>query len=582
MKPFDSILNIVRVLSRRMMWVFQIVRTEGLDSLIRRVHERWMAKPGYETWLKKRAIHRVSSSGLNPSEAPVEFLILMPAKGSAEAGLRTLASLQRQNYPRMHVYLVSNSIDLPLDWQDPGKNWPVLHTDSDMVPLADCYHVIFPGDELNPYALVLIARAATSVQLDTAFIYSDDDRINLEGHRHSPRFKPDWSPDFYISSNYIGKAVFFCRSAIEKIGGFDISQLEPSNIFELGLRSVEINPAPVHISDVLYSVSDQSIALDDPVRYQGIIQNGLERRGESAQVDLLDRSELFFEIQTILLEKPLVSILICTRDKPDYLNRCLDSIFTTSTYPNFEIILVDNNSQLKETLELIAQWLEREPARFSCIRFHGDFNFSLLNNLAARQAKGELLLLLNNDTQVITPSWIEQMAAEAQRPNVGCVGAVLLYPNGRIQHGGIILGCRDFAVHAFKDEKSDSPGYLGQLFVKHNLMAVTAACLMVGKDLYQHLGGFDEAFAVAGGDIDFCLRAHQIGKNNLILPRVRLYHHESATRGFEDRPEKIARLHREFTLLRERWAEFVHDDPFYNPNLDRAGRNQISDEFLSL
>jgi GT2 family glycosyltransferase len=265
----------------------------------------------------------------------------------------------------------------------------------------------------------------------------------------------------------------------------------------------------------------------------------------------------------------MVSIIICTRDQPVYLNACLESIFEHTCYSNFEVVLVDHESRLASTRKVIQKWHDKETDRFRVVQKSGPFNFSVLNNAGVQSARGTFILLLNNDVEVISPEWLTEMAGWAGRPHAGAVGACLLYPNQTIQHAGILLGMRDYAVHAFKGLPAENPGYQNRLLVPSNFLALTGACLMTRRSLYEDLGGLDEQFAVAGGDIDFCLRIHQLGFQNVLLPHIRLFHYESATRGFEDNPEKVKRLMMEYELLRARWPETIKTDPYYHPEFNR-------------
>jgi len=271
-------------------------------------------------------------------------------------------------------------------------------------------------------------------------------------------------------------------------------------------------------------------------------------------------------------ENACTSILIATRDQPELLQKCLTSIFTLTRHSRFEVVLVDHESQLAETKAIISAWRVKEPERFRCFNYVGEFNFSKINHYAAAQANGDFLLLLNNDTEVTAPDWLDEMVGYAARPTSGAVGAVLEYPDGRIQHGGILMGVDDLAVHAFKDLPSNAPGYMGRLLVPSNFLAVTGACLMVRAEVFHGVDGFDEDFVVAGGDIDFCLRVARKGMYNILLPHVRLIHHESATRGFEDSYPKFSRLKKELDLLSQRWPEAINQDPYYHPCLDRHGK----------
>jgi GT2 family glycosyltransferase len=297
----------------------------------------------------------------------------------------------------------------------------------------------------------------------------------------------------------------------------------------------------------------------------------LERQGLRARLESLPGRPALAVPHFELPPGDTVSIIICSHDQPRLLNTCLESVFGLTRGIDFEVVLVDHASRQQATRQLIADWQRKEPRRLLVERAEGAFNFSSLNNAGVRRARGRYLTLLNNDIEVISPDWLLEMAGWAQRPTVGVVGACLLYPNDTIQHAGILLGMRDLAVHAMKGRRASDPGFMQRLRVPSNFLALTGACLMLRRELYAELGGLDERFAVAGGDIDLCLQASARGFFNLLLPQVRLYHYESATRGFEDSPAKQARLRQEYDLLRQRWPAQVSDcDPFYHPALERV------------
>ena len=252
----------------------------------------------------------------------------------------------------------------------------------------------------------------------------------------------------------------------------------------------------------------------------------MERRGSTVWFEPVTGHPGHFRAYWALASNPLISIIICTRDKPQLLQRCLTSIFRQAGYSNIEILLIDNGSTESATFSLYRQWQENEPTRLRIETYKEPFNFSTMNNWATELAKGELLLFLNNDTEVLTPDWLQEMAGQACRPEIGAVGAMLLFPNGTIQHAGIILGGKSLAVHSHRGMDSSSPGYKGRLLAQSNVSAVTAACLMIRKELFSSLGGFNERFVVSYGDVDLCLRLRSAGYQQIVLPQVRLLHYE--------------------------------------------------------
>ena len=291
--------------------------------------------------------------------------------------------------------------------------------------------------------------------------------------------------------------------------------------------------------------------------------------------------ETIFRIQYEVIGTPKVSILIPNKDHVEDLRRCVDSIFKKSTYDNYEVIIIENNSVTKEIEDYYAKLLESKEAkegRLKLVRYKGEFNYSAVNNLGAKHASGEYLVLLNNDTEVITFDWMEELLMYAQREDVGAVGAKLYYPDMTIQHAGVVLGlgAHGTAGHSHYKVAATDLGYMGRLCYAQNLSAVTGACLMVKKSLYDELGGLDESFEVSLNDVDFCLRLREKGLWNVFTPFAELFHYESVSRGLDDQGEKAARYQRESERFREKWkAVLEKGDPFYNPNFTLGQSNFV-------
>ena len=262
-----------------------------------------------------------------------------------------------------------------------------------------------------------------------------------------------------------------------------------------------------------------------------------------------------------------VSIIVPTRDHGADVDLCFRSLFERSTYTNIEIILLDNGSRDPDSLKTFGRWLQLEPERIKLVHHDVPFNFSAINNFAATHATGEYLLFLNNDTEIITDDWIEAMIEQAQRPAIGAVGAKLLYGDNTVQHAGVIVGLGGVAGHSHKYFGADEPGYFYTLQTVNNFSAVTGACCMIRREVFEEVGGFDEGLAIAFNDVDLCLRIKDAGYRNIYLPHVVLYHHESKSRGHEDTPEKQARFLREQQVIHERWKSDTVPDPYYNINL---------------
>ncbi len=430
-------------------------------------------------------------------------------------------------------------------------------------------------DELTPDALYEIA-ALICRNPDTDMIYTDEDKIDAQGRRHSPFFKPDWSPDTFLSLMYTCHLGVYRTALVRKIGGFR-EGFEGSQDYDLVLRLTEHTDKIRHIPQVLYhwrSIPASSAASFQSKEYAqdaGLraVREALQRRGEDAVAEPVAGLSGRYRVRYRLRDRPLVSIVIPTRDLSELLEICLTSVFEKTSYDRFEVIVVDNGSREAETRGLFQRWQEKEPGRFRVVPLPIPFNFPALINEGVRNARGELVLLLNNDIEVVSGDWLAEMAAQAMRPRVGAVGAKLLYPDDTVQHAGVVLGIGGIAGHSHKYLSNDRPGYFDRLRITANYAAVTGACLMVEKAKFEAVGGFDEALPVAFNDVDFCIRLLKAGYYNLCLNHLTLYHHESKTRGPEDTVEKQIRFRGEIDRMEARWGELLKNDPFYSPHLTR-------------
>jgi O-antigen biosynthesis protein len=429
-------------------------------------------------------------------------------------------------------------------------------------------------DVLRPHALAEVAFAL-SANPGATVIYSDEDKIDRDGRRRDPYFKPDWSPDLFRAQNYLNHLTVLRAEEVRAVGGWRPG-LEGSQDYDILLRITERAPpgSIVHIPKVLYhwrmapgstatDVGEKSYATDAALRAldEHVARIGLKGRVEKAPGTpyyrvVLDRPD----------PAPLVSLIIPTRDMADLVRTCVGSILGKTLYAPIEILIVDNNSSEPETFALFEE-LTRDP-RVRVIRYPHPFNYSAINNFAVREAKGTLIGLVNNDIEVIAPEWLDEMVAHAMRPVIGCVGAKLYYPDDRIQHAGVILGIGGVAGHAHKHFRREEPGYFGRLRIAQNISAVTAACLVVRRSVYEEVGGLDEVnLTVAFNDVDFCLRVRQRGYLNLWTPFAELYHHESVSRGSDTAPERLVRAKAEIAHMLLTWQDELRRDPYYSPHL---------------
>ncbi len=408
-------------------------------------------------------------------------------------------------------------------------------------------------------------------------IYSDEDKIDMDGNRSDPAFKPDWSPDLLLGTNYISHLGVYRRSILEEIGGF-LKGYEGSQDYDLVLRFTEKTTKEriKHIPKVLYywRMLLTSTAVDQGSKGYAFeaglraVQDALVRRGINGHATHGAANGLYDVYYDIESEK-LVSIIIPTKNGYKDVQRCVSSIIEKTTYQNYEIIMADNGSTDPKMHELYAEFEQQLPGRFFVESIDIPFNFSTINNRAAKKAHGEYLLFLNNDTEVITENWLTLMVSFAQQERIGCVGAKLLYPNNTVQHAGVILGLGGVAGHGHYGYPHGDLGYFGRLAINVNYSAVTAACLLMKKADFDAVGGFEEAFTVAFNDVDLCLKVQALGRDNVWLHEAELYHFESQTRGYDDKGKKKKRFEQEKVMMEEKWGPLIENDPFYNPNLTR-------------
>jgi len=435
-----------------------------------------------------------------------------------------------------------------------------------------------PGDLLPPHALGHFAGEIGRHE-EARIIYADDDRLDAQGQRSDPRFKPDWNLDLLYAQASQAYPALIAKALVAEAGGLGRGFDGQAAHYDLFLRCMErLRPGQIrHIPRVLCHRS-----LMQPPAGEGegggegearALARHFERTATPAHVLTTEAGR---RVQYPLpLELPLVSLIIPTRNGLALLRRCIESIVLLTTYANYEILVVDNGSDDPQALAYLAG-LNSQPG-ISGIRDERPFDYAALNNLAARQARGEVLGLVNNDIEVITPGWLEEMVSLALQPGVGAVGAKLLYPDESIQHGGVLLGVgtgTGVAGHAHKFLPATEGGYMQRALLTQSFSAVTAACLVVRKALYEQLGGLDEVhLKIAYNDVDFCLRLQEAGYRNVWTPYAELFHHESATRGSDMTPEKRQRFAAEEAYMRQRWGAWIAHDPAYNPNLSRYGED---------
>lgn len=427
-------------------------------------------------------------------------------------------------------------------------------------------------DELRPHALQSVVEALAASPA-ARFVYSDEDKIDVDGNRFDPYFKPAWDRELLLGQNYLCHLSVIDTNLVRQVGGFR-KGYEGSQDHDLFLRCTAClaDHEIVHVPQILYHwrAVPGSTALgrgekDYAAQAGGrAVADHLLATEPGARVESLSHGH-YRVLRPLPAPAPRVSIIVPTRDRLDLLRTCVESVLARTDYPDFELLVVDNQSREPATLAYLESLVRDQRARV--IGYDHPFNYSAINNQAVASCRSDIVCLLNNDIEVIDGGWLHELASRAARPGIGAVGARLLYPDDTLQHAGVVLGVLGVANHAFAGFALDHPGHGGRARVAQRYSAVTGACLVVAKERYLSVGGMDESLAVAFNDIDLCLRLRRAGYCNEWTPFATLYHHESATRGSDTTPEKAARFQREVDRMEARWAIELADDPAYNPNL---------------
>jgi O-antigen biosynthesis protein len=514
----------------------------------------------------------------------------MPVFNTPERYLRkALASVVDQLYPNWELCVADDASTAPhvaavlaeYAARDPririvsrSKNEGISAATNSAVDLATGEYVAFldHDDVLSSHALYMIAREiARDPDLDV--IYSDEDKISRRGRRYDPHFKSDWNPDLFLGQNMISHLGVYRTSLVREVGGLR-SEFDGSQDYDLALRIVErIEPRRIrHIPHILYhwraaagsaakSAGEKPHALEAARR---AVADHLRRRGIAANVAISPGTP-FLQLRYPLDCEPSVSIIIPTKDRQDLLSRCVSGILERTRYQNLELLIVDNRSEEGATHAYLDE-IAADP-RVRVLHYDEPFNFSLINNWAANQAAGDVLLFLNNDTEVIGPDWLRHLVANACRAEVGAVGAKLIYRSGRVQHAGVILGMGGVAGHIHLGRQRHDPGYFSRAVLQQNLSAVTAACLTMRRAVFEEVGGFNGDLRVAFNDVDLCLRIRERGYLIVWTPLAELYHLESASRDSDLLSARHREFSREIEYMRTKWGWALDRDPYFNPNL---------------
>lgn len=488
------------------------------------------------------------------------------ADGSpAENKLDTCVKQMSHNDPRFHYKFIGENKGI-----SGNTNEAVKMSSGDFIILCD------HDDTLAPNALFEFAKAISN-DAECDAIYSDEDKIDGSGKKHfEPHFKPDFNVDLLSSTNYICHLFGVRRTLVEKYGAFD-SAYDGAQDYDFILRMTEHARKIIHVSKILYHwrTHAQSTSSNPESKMYAFdagahaIEAHYRRVWPNIKIDHVDNGISLGIYRTHFLfdQYPLISVIIPNMDHTEDLDKVLHSVINQTTWKNLEFIIIENNSKLTQTFEYYKK-IEKEFSQVHVIKYEGDFNYSKINNFGVKQAHGNYLLFMNNDVEMIEPSSIQEMIGYCQRNDVGIVGCRLLYEDDTIQHAGVVIGVKGIAGHVFNGCPSDNATYFNRAMTAQDYSAVTAAVMLMKRDVFNQIHGFDENFAVAFNDIDLCLRTRAINKLVVYTPYACFHHYESKSRGYEDTYEKQLRFVSEIKLFLQKWKEIVlNGDPYYNPNL---------------
>lgn len=571
----------------------KIIREHGIPYFVRFVKEQMQGDlQDYEVW---RKLHQPSSRELKKQKKysfawKPKMSIAIPLYNTPTQYLEELLqSIVGQTYANWELCLAdgstSDSVEIYIREHYKGEkrikyrrlkeNMGIAGNTNAAVEMADGDYVMLcdHDDLVAPDALFEMAKALNE-DSSIDIIYTDEDLVNSDTTEFSsPRFKPDFNFDFLRSINYICHIFMVRKTILDEVGCFR-EEYDGAQDYDFILRCCEKTDKIHHIPKILYHWrAHENSTAGNPESKEYAIQAGKKaleehyrRMGMDAEVEY---TGIFIMFRTILKVQgnPKVSIVVPTKDHIDDLDKCLTSIEEKSTWNNYEIIIVENNSENPETFAYYGK-IQKKYTNIKVVTWDGPFNYSAINNFGIKYASGHYYVLLNNDIEVITPEWMEIMLGYCQRADVGIVGAKLYYPDDTVQHAGVVIGVGGFAGHILTQTQREDTGYFGRLQAVQDVSAVTAACLMIRKDIFEQVQGLDEKFEVALNDVDLCLKVRAMNKLVVFHPGVEMYHYESKSRGSETSPEKHERFKREIARFRTKWSDILeHGDPYYNENL---------------
>ncbi|MBQ6602776.1 MAG: glycosyltransferase family 2 protein [Eubacterium sp.] len=574
----------------------RFVRQNGLAALPKKVMRKLSGKDDPVPYMEWRTHNMPTPEDLEiQKKTHFEYepliSVVVPLYKTPEVFLNKLVdSVKSQTYKRWELVLADGSgensplegilktlcgSDERIKAVCPGVQMRIVPNTNQGIAAASGEFIAFADhdDELSPDALFEVVKALNKDRLGDV-IYSDEDKTDMNTiDFFEPHMQPDFNIDLLRTVNYISHLSVIRKTLLDKVGGLR-EEFEGAQDYDLILRCVEQTEHILHIPKVLYHWRTHSGSTsDNPESKEYAFETG--RKAVQAHYDRvgIDAEVMKGEYPGLYRTRyhraydPLISIIIPNKDHTDDLKRCIDSIENKSTYKNYEYIIVENNSDKEETFEFYKQ-LEAENSKVHMVYYKGSFNFSAINNFGAQYAKGEYLLLLNNDTEIINPDCLEELLGYCMRDDVGAVGARLYYADGSIQHAGVVVGFGGIAGHCFVMHPKGTTGYFHRIISAQDYSAVTAACVLVKRKVFDEVGGLSEELAVAFNDIDMCMKIRQKGYLIVYNPYAELYHYESKSRGLEDTPEKVARFNHEIETFADRWPDILRDgDPYYNPNL---------------
>lgn len=587
--------NKMKNIPKKCIKAMNVLVKEGPSVFIKKVANQFKPQVDYMEWRKEElpSKEELLRQSKEQFEGQVKFSILVPLYNTPIPFLKEMVqSVLNQSYSDWELCLADGSDEAHgeveewcrtlvqkenrVKYQKLAENKGISENTNICIEMASGdYLALFDHDDLlAPDALYEIRKAIRNGQPE--IIYTDEDKVNEDTTVYSePHFKSDFNLDLLRSNNYICHFFVVKKEIVKRVGGLR-SEYNGSQDYDFIFRCVEQTKQIVHIPKVLYhwrmhrnsTAANQQSKLYCYTAGQKAIASHLKRCGVEGKVTM-QKHLGFYRVTYPVQGEPLISILIPNKDERETLKTCIDSILAKSTYRNFEIIIIENNSVQAETFVFYQELEKRDKLnRIRIIEWKGEFNFSKINNYGASLAKGEYLLFLNNDMEIISVDWMERMLSNCQREEVGITGAKLYYPDQTIQHAGVMIGLGGIAGHAFSRQLGIDPGYFARAVCQQNLSAVTAACMMVSKSDFEAVEGFDETLAVAFNDVDFCLKVRHLCKKLVVYdPGVELFHYESKSRGAEDTPQKQKRFHQEIVRFAEKWEEDLKGDPYYNPNL---------------